>query len=278
MIHGKAMALPRVQLFEFNDLTWMPVAVRDTIVESLSRMLEWNHLLDGVVAPFDRFLRESGSTEVLDLGSGAGGPARLLAQAIARAGRTPPRFLLTDLHPHLETWAALRDARPAVIDYVAQPVDATRIDPALSAGRARTIINVLHHFPPVLARQVLEDAVRGGHGVFVAEAFERNPLQFANQIPAGLPAMLANPILSPRERLAKAFLTWATPAAAAIALWDGIVSTLRVYTEAELRAMVEPFGAAFRWEYGTYPYWPFGRGYYFFGVPRAGTSGTSQKS
>ena len=45
------------------------------------------------------------------------------------------------------------------------------------------------------------------------------------------------------------------------------MSTLRVYTEADLRSMVAPLGDAFRWEYGTYDFKPFGRGYYFRGVP-----------
>ena len=29
-----------------------------------------------------------------------------------------------------------------------EPVDATRIPPALAHGRARMVINALHHFPP----------------------------------------------------------------------------------------------------------------------------------
>ncbi len=54
-----------------------------------------------------------------------------------------------------------------------------------------------------------------------------------------------------------------SPGAAA---WDGLVSSLRVYSEAELREMVAPFAGGLEWIHGTYPYRPFGRGYYFFGV------------
>ncbi len=263
------MTLPRFQLFEFNDLAWAPAAVRDTVVESLSRALEWGHMLEGLVAPFESFLEDAAVDEVLDLGAGGGGPARVLSREIARAGRRPPRFVLTDLHPRVETWAELKHESDGAIDYVEDPVDATNIPPAVSYRRARTIINVLHHFPPNLAQAVLEDAVRGGRGVFVAEGFERDPLQFVNFAKAGLPALIANPILSPRDRLAKAALTWFTPAAIAISIWDGFVSTLRVYTESELRAMVAPFGASWAWEYGTWEYPPHGTGYYFRGVPRA---------
>ncbi|MBI2395823.1 MAG: hypothetical protein HYV09_40030 [Deltaproteobacteria bacterium] len=262
------LPLPRLQLFEFNDQPWVPAAVRDTVVESLSRTLDWGRMLEGLVAPFELFLGDSGAAEVLDIGAGGGGPASILAREIARARRVPPRFVLTDLHPRPEAWARLREAQPDVIDFAPSPVDATRIPSELSEGRARTIINVLHHFPPALASAILADAVRGSRGVFVAEGFERNPLMFANFALAGLPALAVNPVLSPRDRLAKAALTWLTPAALAMSLWDGLVSTMRVYSEAELRAMVAPFGGDWRWEYGVFAYPPFGTGYYFYGVPR----------
>ena len=182
---------------------------------------------------------------------------------------------MTDLHPRTEAWDALRAAHPDAIDYVAEPVDATRIAPALAAGRARCVINVLHHFPPPLARAVLEDAVRAGTGIFIAEGFERRPLQFLNFAPAGLPALMLTPLLSPKDRLLKAALTWLTPAVLAMSIWDGFVSTMRVYSEDELRAFVGLAGAGFTWVYGRFRYPPRGEGYYFFGTPTAATAPSS---
>ena len=78
------MALPRLQLFEFNDSSWAPRALRDTIVESLSRTLLWGHFLGGLVAPFEEFLARAGVSEVLDVGAGAAGPARIMAREIPR--------------------------------------------------------------------------------------------------------------------------------------------------------------------------------------------------
>ena len=106
--------------------------------------------------------------------------------------------------------------------------------------------------------------------MFIAEGFERNPLRFASFALAGLPALYVNPLLAPRHRLEKALLTWLTPAAIAASVWDGVVSTLRVYSEDELRAMVAPLGDAFTWRYDTYGFAPLGRPYYFYGV-RTGT-------
>ncbi len=258
----------RRHLFEWNDTDWAPAALRETIVEALSRTLAWGRILRGAVGPFHAFLDATRATEVLDLCSGAGGPALILAEELSRAGVTPPRFVMTDLHPHPEAWTRLRAGHPDVLDFVAEPVDATNIPAGLGEGRARVIINALHHFRPELAAAIVRGACADGPGVFIAEGFERNPLRFAPFAAAGIPALLVNPLLSERHRLAKVFLTWLTPAALAASVWDGLVSTLRVYTEAELREMVAPLGPTFRWEYGTWEFPAFGRGYYFYGVAR----------
>lgn len=262
------MELPRVHAFELNDSPWAPRIVRDTVVESLSRTLRWGRILREMVPPFRRFLAESGATEVLDLCAGAAGPAAILASEMRAAGASPPRFLLTDLYPQTDEWEAARAAHPGEIDFVREPVDATLIPEKLAKGRARTIINAFHHFPPEVARALLADAVRGSSGIWISEAFERNPLRFLPFGPAGIVSLLANPVLAKRDRLAKAVLTWLSPIATLFSTWDGVISTLRVYSEAELFEMVAPLGDTFRWEYGTYRFTPFGKGTYFFGVPR----------
>lgn len=262
------MEIPRVQAFEFNDSERAPAFVREMVVETLSRSLRWGRIMHDLVGPFSRFLAAAGVNEVLDLCAGAAGPATILASEMARAGRTPPRFLLTDLYPRIDAWEEARAEHPDHIDFVPEPVDATNIPAPLAKGRVRTIINALHHFPPGLAAAILADAVRGSEGVFVSEAFERNPLRFLSFAPAGMLALAANPALTRRDRAAKAALTWLSPLALGISVWDGVVSTLRVYSEAELRAMVAPLGDSFVWEYGYYRFAPLGKGTYFYGVPR----------
>lgn len=262
------MELPRIQAFEFNDAAATPTFVKETVIETLSRALRWGHMMRDLAGPFRRFLDESSASEVLDLCAGAAGPATILAAEMRRAGMTPPRFLMTDLYPRIEAWEAARAEHPDCIDFVPEPVDATAIPEPLSRGRARAIINAFHHFPPEIARALLADAVRCGAPVFVSEAFERNPLRFATFAPAGLTALAVNPLLARTDRLKKAAFTYLTPLAVGVSIWDGLVSTLRVYTERELREMVAPLGDSFRWEYGHYRYPPLGKGTYFFGVPR----------
>lgn len=262
------MALPRLGLFEVNDSPWAPGPLRDTIIEALSRSLHWGRMLEGLAPPFEAFLEEAGTREVLDIASGAAGPVRILASAITRAGRIPPRFVLSDLRPQEDAWDEARADFSGVIDYEREPVDATRIPPSIAAGRARLMINAFHHLPPALATSILRDAVESGSPIFVSESFERGPHRFVPMIPAGLLALAVNPLLSPRDRLIKAWLTWATPIALICSGWDGVMSTMRVYDRDDLLAMVAPFGESFAWTYGTYRYPLGGRGYFFHGLPR----------
>jgi len=262
------VAWRRRHWFEHNDSAFAPVALRETVIETLGRTLAWGRVLRSLAPPFARFLERAGTSQVLDLCAGTGRPAAILGTELERAGHAPPQFLLTDLQPHPETWTALRDQHPTWIDFVPDPVDATHIPDAIGHGRARVIVNSFHHFEPALAASILRGACANAPGVFIAEGFERSPLGFLPFALLGMPALLVNPILAPRRKLEKALLTWASPIALAVSAWDGVVSTLRVYTEAELRAMVAPLGDAFEWEYGTYEFFPGGRGYYFSGLPR----------
>jgi len=257
------MPLPRIQSIELNDQPWVPAALRDTVIEALSLTLKWGRILEGLVDPFAGFLREAGTRRVLDLGAGAGAPGELLASALAARG-TPVDWILTDLFPRPGVWRRIA-ARVPTISHVDQPIDATAIPGELSRDRARTLLNVLHHFPRPLARAVIRDAIESRAPIFIAEGFERTPLGFLPFAPLGVPALYASPLLARDRRLARILLTWVTPAALAASIWDGFVSTLRVYTEPELREMAED--APYRWTYGNYRFAPFGKGYYFYGVP-----------
>jgi hypothetical protein len=261
------MKLPRWQLFEFNDAPWAPEALKQSIIESLSRTIRWGGMLKGAVEPFAQFMAATGKSEVLDLASGAGGPATILLRSMKARGHLPPRFLLTDLLPHPEEWDLLRKEHPAEIDYAPQPVDMTAIPPSLGSDRPRCIINALHHFPPGVARALLRGAGEGSPGLFIAEGLTRNPARATAVALAGVPALYLNPLLTEGTRLPKLLWTWPIPLALAAGIWDGAVSSMRAYTEADLRELVQPWGADWRWHYGEFTYPPWGKGSYFWGVP-----------
>jgi hypothetical protein len=101
------------------------------------------------------------------------------------------------------------------------------------------------------------------------KCFSSNPLRFAAMAPMGLPALLAAPVLTGDRRLARALLSWATPIALAVSVWDGTVSTQRIYEPDELHAMVADI-PGWTWTHGTYAYAGVGRGTWFAGVRQVG--------
>jgi len=88
--------------------------------------------LRGLAPQLAEFSIELARTSFLDLCAGAGAPAAILAEELRRMRRTPPRFVLTDIQPQIESWRRLAARHPDCIDWIAEPVDATRIPLELS--------------------------------------------------------------------------------------------------------------------------------------------------
>lgn len=257
----------RRQLFEFNDLSRAPLALRETLLETLGRGLRWGRLLQGLAPHLEDFISQSGCPVLHDVCAGSGYASLGLLQELTKRGQTELRFVLSDLNPHPDIWAELKQYAPKQLEFLSVSVDATAIPEDLASGKARLIVNAFHHFPQALGQSILADAVRARVPIFITEPFERDPLGFVPFIPIAGLGMLLNPLLASQRRLSKMLWSWATPIPYLAGLWDGFVSTLRVYSEGELRAMVQPFGQGYRWTYGHYHYPLGGKGYYFHGIP-----------
>jgi hypothetical protein len=186
------------------------------------------------------WLRRCGCTQVVDLCSGAGGPWPALLPAL-RAQGVDVQVLLTDRVPPPADAADTIPRHPA-------PVDARAVPPELRS--CRTMFTALHHFPPAEARAVLRDAAE--RGVPFA-AFEFTARTRGNAL-----GMLLSPLAVwrdtaalPRDR-GRWLWTYAVPAVPALYLWDGLVSHLRSYTPAELRAMADEAALpGYTWQVGT---------------------------
>jgi hypothetical protein len=220
----------RLQLFELHDCSWCPKAIRNGLTDFLEIATE---ILD-TYGPVRRRVREalsrSGSSEVVDLCSGAGGPwVHWL-----RKGLLPARVTLTDRLPNLEARQRLIETGIRGLDYRAEPLDATRV-PAELKG-LRTIFTAFHHFPPEQARAVIEDAVSKRQPIGIFELTSRTP--------KALLSMLLSPIgvwlLTPRmEKVgwSKWVFSYIFPVIPLVVLIDGIISCFRTYSVEELQGM-----------------------------------------
>jgi hypothetical protein len=161
------------------------------------------------------------------------------------------RVMLTDLYPNLPRLELARREGEGTVDFVSEPVDATRVPSKLEGFRL--ICNAFHHLSPEAARRCLLDAVEARQGIAVVEMAQRSATAMAG-ISLGVGAMLLmTPMIRPR-RASRFALTYLLPVVPVCTLWDGLVSCLRAYEPEELQSLVDGLPPNdYTWEIGRVP-------------------------
>ena len=239
----------RTHLVELHDLASCPASLRDALTDFLAFTLNLVRTYEPAGPLLQRALRRTGATRIVDLCAGAGGPWSWLAPAV----NVP--ILLTDLYPHRGRIAGMH---PAPVDARAVPAELTGF---------RTLCTSFHHFRPPDARAILEDAVRHSQGIAVFEAARRRPFDITLVALTWLGVLAAGPFVRP-FRWSRLLWTYLPPLLPLVGTFDGVVSCLRWYSPAELRALVDGLDD-FEWDIGEAraPHSPL-RTTYLIGVPR----------
>ena len=240
------MPLPRLQLFEFEDLPWFPPVLRDLGTDYLNFM-ETRFALHQTVVPVLRAALEAAAvTTVVDLCSGGGGPVLALHDSFASDGMTV-RFVLTDKYPNLPAFHRLT-ATHEHVSCVTTSVDAAAVPRELVGFR--TVFNAFHHFSPSVARAVLLSAVLARQPIGVFEIPERAMTTMLPLLFTPVFVGLATPFIRP-FRWRRLLWTYLVPLVPLTCWWDGLVSQWRAYTVAELERLAEGLGGeSYRWRAG----------------------------
>lgn len=243
--------MKRMQLVELEDLPYFPTTLRNMATDYLQMMLHISNPYAGIAPHLRRAIAATGDGQILDMASGGGGPWARLLPLIAGEG-LPPRITLSDRYPNLTAFAQASHRFPGLVGFCAEPVDATQVPPGLAG--MRTLFSAFHHFPPEVGRAIIADAVRQGRGIAIFEATQRNAASLAAMLLTPLLVWLLTPLIRPRTP-ARLILTYLLPVVPAIVLFDGVVSCLRSYTAAELRALVDQVEGTenYRWEIAEEP-------------------------
>lgn len=230
--------MARLHAPELEDEPWFPRPMRDALTAFLQVSSEKLGIFDAAAPVLRDVLARHEAKRVVDLCSGGGGPLLSILEHLDGVDA-----VLTDLYPNVDAFDAAERRLPGRVRGHREPCDATDVP----IDGVRTIFNALHHFRPPAARKILEDAAHKRQPICVFEVVERHPLAFA--IIAGVPfAVLAfTPFTKPdAKRLA---LTYGLPLIPLATGWDGLMSCLRAYSLAELRALADGIdvdGYAFR--------------------------------
>src|SRR5438309_8132008 len=115
--------MARLQLFEIHDWSWCPKVVRHGLTDFLETSSDLLDTYEPIRTKLLEAVTQSGSSSVVDLCSGAGGPwVKWTKQGRARVPVT-----LTDKFPNATTVARLGGPRLATLHYHPQPIDATSV-------------------------------------------------------------------------------------------------------------------------------------------------------
>jgi hypothetical protein len=236
------MPLPRLQLFELEDLAWFPSLIRDLATDYLHFMEAYFGLHKPVVPLLEQAIKDSSQTRIVDLCSGAGGPVVDLIEPLTAAGLSL-EFTLTDRFPNVNAMGHLAALYPAHIHFRSDPVDATLVPTDLRG--LRTIFNAFHHFTPAAARAVLQNAVESRQPICIFEIPERSVPMLLPFFFTPVYVWIATPFIRP-FRASRLLFTFLLPLVPLTCWWDGLVSAMRAYTVKEMLALTQDLDG-FNW-------------------------------
>jgi hypothetical protein len=240
----------RVQFIELHEQPWLPSSLRHGITDVLQFGLKVFRAYAPIAPLLKGALRSSLSESIVDMCSGGGGPWLDLYPRLQKGGHHSFQVVLTDKYPNLRAFQHAGVASEDHIGFYPDSVDAANVPPELKGFR--TMFTSLHHFPPVAARAVLQNAVDASQGIGIFEVTRRAPATIGLMFLWALTPFVLTPWVRPFH-FSRLLWTYVLPVIPMVLLFDGVVSCLRTYRPEELQEIVDDLKAPeYQWELGEY--------------------------
>jgi len=237
----------RLHLFEWHDQEWLPAVLRDAMTSYLATVYQITPLPKLWAGRLSALMNTDGPTEIVDIGSGSGGPVERVVKELGALGLTAC-VTLTDLRPNKGRLQVRLDGASSV-RYWPEPVDATRVPGELSG--IRTMFASFHHFIPEVAQSILRDAFIKRRPICVFEATARTPAAICSALMIPLLVLLITPFVRPMSLIQVVF-TYIVPILPLLIFWDGFVSHLRTYSVEEMRRFTQALQSdGYHWDCGV---------------------------
>lgn len=135
------------------------------------------------------------------------------------------------------------------IDYIKTPADARNVPGNLRG--LRTLFLSFHHFKPEDAKIILQNAVNSKSPIAIFEGQERSFTSLLAMFLSPVSVLVTTLFIKP-FKLGRLLFTYIIPLVPLFVWWDGIVSSLRTYSEEEMKAMINELKNkdGFEWEVG----------------------------
>ncbi len=246
--------MKRIQLFEFEDLTWFPGTLRRSMTNLIAVLHRMVGTEEVIASQITGILGDYNYNTIVDLGSGSGGiMPKVLEKLRSDHGHKDLRLILSDLYPNKDSMS--RWDGHGHISYFPKPLNATELSGAPEG--LKTMINCFHHMDPEHARMILQTARDKKQPMFIYEMGENNIPLFLwwLLLPVSLfILMLMVLFMTPWVRplsWQQLLFTYIIPIIPISYAWDGQASLPRMYTMKDLDLLLADLhGPEYRWSKG----------------------------
>lgn len=236
--------MKRIQLFEFEDQSWFPGWMRSAITKLIKVLLRMTGLADAATVLVKSKLEELNTSELVDLGSGAGGVMIDVYHRLKKDDDIKDvQLTLTDLYPNESVIQDINKLNDSNFKYLSKPVDATKLTDAPDG--LKTIFNAFHHLPKDKAHSVLKSSVKNNSPILIYEMTNNNiPLViWWLSLPISLIILVVMVLfMTPFVKqltFKQVFFTYVIPIIPIAYAWDGQASFPRTYAISDFDELLE---------------------------------------
>ena len=240
--------MARIHLFEFEDLSWFPNSIRESMTDYLGFVLEKLKFYEPVAPLLEKKMAILKLNTIIDICSGSGLPVKSIFPLFNE--KNTVKFLLTDKFPNLSSYKKLKESSGGSIDYVESSVDAMNVPEELKG--LRTIFSAIHHFGRDQVKRIIKDTIKKNMPIGIFDSGDKNILTILGIIFVHpIIFFFATPFIKP-FRWNRIIFTYFIPIIPLCTVWDGIVSILRLYSPKMLLKLAKEAdeNEHFYWESG----------------------------
>lgn len=237
--------MSRIHLFELEDQSWFPVFLRNYGTDFLQFLSNKTKMYKPVIPIIAKGLKTCNKNRIIDLGSGGGGGLLWLNSELKK--NIPDlQIVLTDYYPNIPAFEYTK-RQSNNFEYITKPVDARDVPNELKGFR--TLFLTLHHFKPIDAQKILQNAVDSKSSIGIFEAQERSVPSLLAMFFSPVTVLFTTPFIRP-FKIGRIIFTYLIPIVPIFVWWDGLVSSLRTYSVKEMMELVENLEnkESFEWE------------------------------
>ena len=233
--------MKRIQLFEFEDQSWFPDRFRIALTKLIAVLHKITGLSDIVVNELSQIIKITGEKEIIDLGSGAGGPMPEVFQQLKENG-IDIKVTLSDLFPNEKFVREFNAESVEGISYSDKPIDATHLECAPKG--LKTFFNSFHHMPPEMAKKIFHSAQASNEPIFIYEmANNKIPLLiWLLLLPISLIILFVMVLfMTPFVKKLtwdQVVFTYLIPIIPIAYAWDGQASLPRIYSHDDVQLLI----------------------------------------